>query len=497
MCYLLCAHIFGTQLFEIQICRRMVLKGRQTTETNMPLSHVRIVSGHWTAVASPDILAEVTDMIAENQFLAVAISGTTTIVATVAMARLEFSQEQGADDSSSPLTIELSRVSAMCCQTHGPEEWHPDHCSDACRVGALAHVPFLTFAMGMICCLICSVVFIPTKLWSPVTVEAVKTGQITHFMRRMLRLPIVTAVLCTVDTVLLVIYIVEKTVTVSVSGFWIGVLCLDIAVALAHVWAVASTIHWKHLARRVRQTMVEFHPSGTMREATNDSPDAQQRGSSHLLGARHSRRYRQLVLGVCGVFAFSVGGSIGTQEIQDTVSAVELWIIRSLIVLLLIFSRDVVADFETLESNGAGFGLVLDARQLCRLLECHLAGKQHQGRVKRYKGTLQRMCDTMAVSYRWQGSTVTLEGLGDVNMRNWQMESLVKAIRSSGCLYVWLDAFSVPQTEHRELKRVLLSRMMAVYASSFVTLAMLTCEEDAERYHQVRETMECHQKLLL
>ena len=485
LCFSACGYIFSTQLFAIHICRQMVAKGRQMTETNMPLSHVRIVSGHWTAVASPDILAEVTDMIAENQFLAVAISGTITIVATLALAPLEFSQGQRDTVDSSPFKIQLRRLNAMCCAP-GTEEWHPDHCSNACRVGALAHVPFLTFVMGIICCLICSVVFIPAKLWSPVTAEAEKTGQMPHFMRRMLRLPFVTFMLCGVNTMIFVIYVVEKAVTVSVPGFWTAVLYLDIATALSHLGAIVYIIHWKHLAKKVRQ-MVHCCLKW-IREATNHSPADAKLDSCHLRGSQHSRRYRQLVLGVCGFFAFSVGGSIGMAD--GSASAMELWIIRGIILLLMIFNRDAVADFNTLERKGAGFGLVLDARQLCRFLECHLAGKQYKGRVKRYKGTLLRMCDTMAVSYRWQGSTVTVNGLGAVNMRNWQMESLVKAIRRSGCLYVWLDAFSVPQAGHCELKRVLLSRMMAVYASSYLTLAMLSCEKETERYHQVRETVE-------
>eukprot|EP00951_Prasinocladus_malaysianus_P012827 scaffold95881_cov32-Prasinocladus_malaysianus.AAC.1 len=69
-------------------------------------------------------------------------------------------------------------------------------------------------------------------------------------------------------------------------------------------------------------------------------------------------------------------------------------------------------------------------------------------------------------------------------MSAWQMTELVKAIRSTKCLYVWLDRFAVPQTGHNKLRKVLLSRMMSVYASAMAVICLLSKEQDTDRYHQ-------------
>ena len=487
-------YLFFSEVAAIRICRRTVFEGRKMTQNDIQSSRVRVaVSGHWTAVASPDIFAEVAAMISENQFLALAIAGATTVMATSALVRMQVAEWQGGgtgDGSSSAAGAAWRRPRAIgfCC-AQGIEAWTPDQCSYACRVGVMAHAPCLVFCVGMLCYLNCSVAFIPVKLWSPVTVKAVKTRDMSH-MRRMLSLPTVAVILGVLNVVFFIVYVVEiMDFRVPFPGFWVAILCLDGAGALAHVGAVFWTINWQHLAKRVRALREELPSRNRVRGVASDGAalNAQQQRASTCCwlgqGDPHSRRYRQLVLGACGFLAFGVGA---IRSGYSATSQPELRIIRSIIVLLLIFSRDQEADFEMLENTGAGFGLVHDARQLCKLLECHLAGKKYQGRVRRYKGTLLRMCDTMSVSYRWQDSTVRLEGLGDLNMRNWQLESLVKAIRSSGCLYVWLDAFSVPQA-NGALKRVLLSRMMAVYASSFVTVALLTCEDETGRYHQVRQ----------
>ena len=475
LAYIALTYILCAQLSAIRICRRMVIQGRQRIGTDLPPSHVRIVTGHWTAAASPDILDEVSNMIAENQLLAVVISGITTVVITVALARMRVLEWQ--------IGTASDRVTPMCC-AEGTAEWDADQCSNACKWGMLAHVPFLTFTLGLFTFFACSTVFIPSNLWSPLTVKAVNNDRRPH-MKRMLRVPMVTGALWVIDTTLFLVYIAEQAVlnSFSLPSFWTGVLVFDIAVSLGHCGIVLWAIGWQTLAavpRSILRFTTKVYKAMFRGNRINDE-DAE---LNSWVGSGNARRYRQLVLGTCGMFAFGVD-ALGTGYRTSTV---ELWIVRSLILFLMVFfSRDLESDFDMLENGqGAGFGLLLDARQLRKSLKCHLAGQQYRGRVKRYKGTLLRMCDAMAISYRWQDSIVQIGGLGTVNMSNWQMGSLVKAIRSSGCLYVWLDAFSVPQIGNIELKKVLLSRMMAVYASSFVTAVLLSCEEESGRYHQVR-----------
>ena len=472
LCYSAITYILFSQLYATRICRRMVIQGRQMTGTDLPPSHVRIVTGHWTAAASPDILDDVSNMVKENQLLALVISGMTTAVITIALVRMRVLEWQTGAAS--------DRITAMCC-AEGTAEWHADQCSTVCKWGVLGHVPCLTFAGGLLIFFFCSTVFIPSNFWSPLTVKALSKRRRPH-MRRMLRVLMVTGVVWAIVTVLFLIYIAEQ-FQLSVPDFWAGVFVFDITAALAQCGAVLWAIGW-HSPAAVLRSMGRVTTKIYKAAFPGNKMSNTVAGLDSWFGSGHARRYKQLVLGACGLFAFSVD-SWGT---GGRTATVELWIVRSLILLLMVlFSRDLEADFDMLEQGqGAGFGLLLDARQLRKALKCHLAGQQYLGRVKRYKGTLLRMCDTMAISYRWQDSIVPIEGLGTVNMSNWQMESVVEAVRSSGCLYVWLDAFAVPQMGNFELKKVLLSRMMAVYASSFVTAVLLSCEEESGRYHQVR-----------
>ena len=471
VCCITNAYILFSQLSAIRICRRMVIQGRQMTGTDLPPSHVRIVTGHWTAAASPDILDEVSNMIEENQLLALVICGMTTVVITVALVRMRVLEWQTEARS--------GRLTAMCC-AKGATEWHADQCSNTCKWGLQAHVPFLTFVVGLLIFFACSTAFIPSNLWSPLTFKAVEKRSNPR-LKRMLRVPMVTGVLWVIDNALFFIYLAEE--YMPVPGFWTGVLVLDITVVLAHCGVVLWAVGWQSLAA-VPRSVWRFTTKVYKSAFQGNQMNGRHAGLDSWFGCFHSRRYTQLVLGAFGLFAFSVE-ALGTGHRTATV---ELWIVRSLILLVMVlFSRDLEADFDLLEEGqGAGFGLLLDAHQLRKSLKCHLAGQQYRGRVKRYKGTLLRMCDTMAISYRWQESIVRIEGLGTANMSNWQMQSMVEAIHSSGCWYVWMDAFAVPQMGNFELKKVLLSRMMAVYASSFVTAVLLSCEEESGRYHQVR-----------
>jgi hypothetical protein len=52
-------------------------------------------------------------------------------------------------------------------------------------------------------------------------------------------------------------------------------------------------------------------------------------------------------------------------------------------------------------------------------------------------------------------------------------------------MYVWIDHLSVPQDgAHAHVQVTLLSRMMAVFASAGLTLALRSLEPEKSRYHQ-------------
>jgi len=163
---------------------------------------------------------------------------------------------------------------------------------------------------------------------------------------------------------------------------------------------------------------------------------------------------------------------------------VMLWSMRIAAFLLIVLIRDETAGFDTLMESGAAFGLVVDLNDLCKAVY-HLL-KRHTPlpvRVRTYKGSLTRMQQTMTISYRWQeDEQAVAQGLS-LNMSDWQLHSLLDAMVSTNCKYIWLDRISVPQVGG-VLQETLLSRMMAVYAASGCTLVLRSREPDGSRYHQ-------------
>mmetsp|Transcript_33651 Transcript_33651/g.84370 ORF Transcript_33651/g.84370 Transcript_33651/m.84370 type:complete len:709 (+) Transcript_33651:273-2399(+) len=155
-----------------------------------------------------------------------------------------------------------------------------------------------------------------------------------------------------------------------------------------------------------------------------------------------------------------------------------------LLAALLLGSGEQPADFSPLQRNGVGFGLVVGAKELADALERAVDGRRLPARLPLYKASALRMKETLAVSYRWQEEQVELAEGAWVNMTSWQMRTLAETIRSSTALYVWLDHLSVPQQTHPELMNTLLSRMMAVYTAAGVTLSLRSCEREGSRYHQ-------------
>eukprot|EP00951_Prasinocladus_malaysianus_P048278 scaffold656619_cov48-Prasinocladus_malaysianus.AAC.1 len=93
------------------------------------------------------------------------------------------------------------------------------------------------------------------------------------------------------------------------------------------------------------------------------------------------------------------------------------------------------------------------------------------------------MARTMAISYRWQESRAAINSKLSVNMSDFQLRVVEENIQQSGCDYVWLDCISVPQREGK-LQNTLLARMMSVYSSAYVTLAIrTTAVTEKDRYH--------------
>jgi hypothetical protein len=89
----------------------------------------------------------------------------------------------------------------------------------------------------------------------------------------------------------------------------------------------------------------------------------------------------------------------------------------------------------------------------------------------------------LAISYRWQEHKVALSADCSVNMSTWQLTQVRRILSKCNCMYVWIDHISVPQ-DGSDVQNTLLSRMMGVYASAGLTLALRSVELDQNRYHQ-------------
>ena len=466
----------GFTSFVIRLCQFRSAMRRGQTQSGSGALDQRFVAGHWTSAASRDSYAETSRLILDASVLAIVLAGTTT-------ALVVGSQWDNAHKvwSSSPKQQEV--LIRICC-TSQVDEWDTALCSARCRMGHAGLSTMLTATVGLLSILVASLVFIPTQLWSPITFQAVTKTRDTQ-MRRLLKLPIPTAIFmaCNVSGFVLYSYSFLGMPGIETPALWEAALYLCLLLFCSELLVLLWVAPWRRILESTKETVCAIKALSSQNYAIwpSEEPDeqihTQRRG---FWKCRECASYRQSVLLFCVMYSFGV--SVIT---ESGTSAYHLWLLRIVTLLFIVFTRDKPVDFGALCVSGAAFGLTINARQLRAAILSHLAGKQYKGQVHRYKASFLRMADTMAVSYRWSSDVVTVsEGLS-INMTEWQLGELVKAIDRSKCLYVWLDSCSVPQHIH-DLKNILLSRMMAVYASAFVTLVLVSRERDTERYHEVR-----------
>lgn len=111
------------------------------------------------------------------------------------------------------------------------------------------------------------------------------------------------------------------------------------------------------------------------------------------------------------------------------------WALRLICAVLLVAVRDEEMDFTVLAECGAAFWLVMDSNDLFKALSHVLRhGAPWPGRIRIYKASLQRMMETMSISYRWQPNSVTLDEKGtNINMSTWQLQTVLDALAHSTC----------------------------------------------------------------
>eukprot|EP00191_Tetraselmis_sp_GSL018_P011716 CAMPEP_0177598164 /NCGR_PEP_ID=MMETSP0419_2-20121207/12167_1 /TAXON_ID=582737 /ORGANISM="Tetraselmis sp., Strain GSL018" /LENGTH=644 /DNA_ID=CAMNT_0019090519 /DNA_START=568 /DNA_END=2502 /DNA_ORIENTATION=+ len=468
--------------WKISKYRRTIRRGQDKGPTSLNNKEINTIAGHWTAVASMDIFQETSVLISDAQVLSLLIVVPTMILATV-------SQVRNAEARDTVMGEDYKSELLGACCSEGSMKWLPE-CSSLCRLGIKYKETFLTILTGIMVCLVVWSCVLPVVLWSPATSMAVqKTGN--RVIRRVLVLPQIVVAAEVAVGVCIGVYAIDGVAPYLVahawlwSAFFVAVVLLAAAILLVLAWA----FDWASLstsARSAAQQLATFWRFAARRSWMRVLPQPNE-GHDRVpffWQCRQSHRYRTVVLLWCCVYCFAIEAVTWKGQV-----APEIWVMRAALLLLLVFSRDEAADFSDLGRLGTGFGLVVDARQLRAALRRHLEGRPPARRVRRYKATLLRMQDAMAVSYRWQPEAEPVaEGL-ELNMTPWQMASLEDAIRRSRCLYVWIDRVSVPGSGGR-LKRVLLSRMLSVYSTAFLTLVLLSRELEKDRYHQRAWTLQ-------
>mmetsp|Transcript_37455 Transcript_37455/g.105767 ORF Transcript_37455/g.105767 Transcript_37455/m.105767 type:complete len:98 (-) Transcript_37455:208-501(-) len=95
------------------------------------------------------------------------------------------------------------------------------------------------------------------------------------------------------------------------------------------------------------------------------------------------------------------------------------------------------------------------------------------------------MQETMAISYKWQPMEKAVPAGLHPNMTDWQLQGMRAPVKQSDCLYMWIGRHSVPQTSSlADMQQVLLIRMLDVYSSAGITLALYPTELLGSRYHE-------------
>eukprot|EP00191_Tetraselmis_sp_GSL018_P003752 CAMPEP_0177597216 /NCGR_PEP_ID=MMETSP0419_2-20121207/11580_1 /TAXON_ID=582737 /ORGANISM="Tetraselmis sp., Strain GSL018" /LENGTH=628 /DNA_ID=CAMNT_0019089345 /DNA_START=504 /DNA_END=2390 /DNA_ORIENTATION=+ len=437
-------------------------------------------ASHWTTAASRGVFAECAASVAYGHNLLVTWISLLLLVDTISKLVAHFSDLGGV---TSPEEDEY--VSSTCGGG-----------ASLCRAGWEATFFFPWITAGQQFMMLLMILSTPIRFWSPVTLRAAsltKRRRLCRFLRHAVPLSLIS--------------LVWNLETIFASMLWIGTFDASKEALQAYLFTSFGNFLFQLLALAwccgVGAAQAgAVHPAGSLR------------GQASWIGssARDLLRARPALLSVTGIRRLAAGlwrrllpdDEAGKWHWRDVFAAMSIlvwanadvttgveeagiagmWLIRLVFLPLAAAFPDRTASFADLERQSAGFGLLVDAAQLRAAALSALRGEARTRPLPTYKASMLRMREALAVSYRWQPSSVCIALGLPLNMSAWQIGALAEAIQRHGVPYVWIDALSVPQTGHSRLKSTLLSRMMAVYASAGATLVLRSAEADGHRYHQ-------------
>eukprot|EP00873_Tetraselmis_striata_P033100 jgi/Tetstr1/453364/TSEL_040354.t1 len=431
--------------------------------------------GHWTLAASRGVFHECAALVRSAQNAALTLMGAITVIGATSRFLVALEDPYEGDQEFEEGVI------GVC----GPDS------SSLCHLCFISYRAVFMATSGLMLYIVCIYILTPAAAWSPVFQEAARQER----DRRHTRLPIFSWVVAVLGfsafglAAYLTLFLAAYSVTAggAVRYFWatVGLLAGEVA---AIVW-FNDLYHLQRALPLLQQYGRKL--ASTVRGAGAVCCSGRVEGDG--LWSRHqsvsfayesSLRFQQFVVLVLNIFLWTFSAKTGALFYDYT-----MWACRLVCTAYFVLGRDAPANFHDLLED-PGFGLVADKRDLCKALGVGLSGKQFHGAVRRYKASSMRMQETMAVSYRWQEGQVELCKDFGFNMSRWQMTELLRALQRSNCMYVWIDHISIPQSGFSDMKRTLLARMMAAYASAGFTLVLRSLELDESRYHQRGWTMQ-------
>jgi hypothetical protein len=157
---------------------------------------------HWTAVASADIFEETAGMVAMAQLIVLTAVGSTTAIATSAQVRNSLRRYERYSGQEYLL--------AACCPACAPfDDSCP--CDIFCKASNAGMETFLTLNVGLLTCLLASLIFIPLAIWSPVADAAFDGSHATlkshhKVLKRTRALPTPVTVLAVITSICIAVY---------------------------------------------------------------------------------------------------------------------------------------------------------------------------------------------------------------------------------------------------------------------------------------------------